>query len=168
MLRYGLHRKDAEDQWVLDRCREVQANPNGYLDLWARGHYKSTIGTFALTIQRILNEPEQVRCIFSFVRPIAKAFLRQIKVEFETNEELKTLFPEVLWANPAKEAPKWSEDDGLVIKRKGNPKEATLEAWGLVDGATTSKHFDDLIYDDVVEIKSVNTPRHDKEDHKRL
>lgn len=158
MLRYGLKRKDVENQWILDRCREIQKNPDGYLDLWARGHYKSTIGTFALTIQRILKEPEKVRCIFSFVRPIAKAFLKQIKVEFETNEELKALFPEVLYADPAKQAPTWSLDDGIVVKREGNPKESTLEASGLVDGATTSKHFDDLIYDDVVDKKSVNTP----------
>jgi hypothetical protein len=36
----------------------------------------------------------------------------------------------VLWADPVKESPKWSEDEGIVVKRKGNPKEATVEAWG--------------------------------------
>lgn len=158
LLRYGCGRKDIERQWLLDRCREVQADPDGFLDLWARGHYKSTIGTFGLTIQRILNNPEGVRCILSYTRPIAKAFLRQIKREFESNELLKKLFSEILWANPIKDAPKWSEDDGLVVKRKGNPKESTIEAHGLVDGQPTSKHFDDLIYDDVVEKRSVTSP----------
>jgi predicted phage terminase large subunit-like protein len=64
----------------------------------------------------------------------------------------------VLWADPKNESPKWSEDEGIVVKRKGNPKEATIEAWGLVDGQPTSKHFDILNYDDVVVESSVGTP----------
>ena len=44
------------------------------------------------------------------------------------------------------------------MRRLGNPKEATLEAWGLVDGQPTSKHFKLMIYDDVVTRESVTTP----------
>ena len=54
LIRYGLRRDDVEHQWILDRCKEVQAAPDGHLDLWAREHYKSTIITFGLTIQDIL------------------------------------------------------------------------------------------------------------------
>lgn len=157
MLCYTLNRFDARSQFVFDRCREVQANPNGYLDLWAREHYKSTIITFALTIQEILNDPEVTIGIFSHTRGLAKGFLTQIKREFETNDELKKQFPNVLYQNPEIEAPKWSEDDGIIVKRIGNPKESTLEAWGLVDGMPTSKHFKGLLYDDVVTDKSVTT-----------
>jgi hypothetical protein len=92
-----------------------------------------------------LNDPEITVGIFSHTRPIAKAFLRQIKREFETNEQLKALFPEILYANPAAESPKWSEDEGITVKRSSNPKEATVEAWGLVDGQPTSKHYRLLI-----------------------
>lgn len=153
-----LGREDMRRDWLHDRCMEVQAEPNDRLDLWAREHYKSTIITFGKTIQDILRNPEITVGIFSFNRPIAKAFLRQIKREFEGNETLKELFPDVLWANPGKESPKWSEDEGIVVKRKGNPKESTVEAWGLVDGQPTSKHFSLLIYDDVVTRDSVTTP----------
>jgi hypothetical protein len=134
LLRYGLGRADAANQWVFDRCLEVMESPDGHLDLWAREHYKSTIITFALSIQNILRNPETTIGIFSHTRPIAKAFLRQIKQEFERNERLKRWFPDVLWADPSKESPKWSEDEGITVKRKSNPKEATVEAWGLVDG----------------------------------
>lgn len=169
LLRYGLQRADVEHRWLHERCVEVQENPDGYLDLWAREHYKSTIITYALTIQDILsshgddplpkwNGMEVTVGIFSCTRPIAKGFLRQIKREFEGNLLLKEWFPDILWEHPHKEAPKWSEDDGLVLKRKGNPKESTVEAWGLVDGQPTSKHFFIRVYDDVVTIESVSGP----------
>lgn len=165
LLWFGLGRKDVERQWLFDRCREVQSSANGHLDLWARDHYKSTIITFAATIQSILashGEGSQGReeCIgiFSHTRPIAKGFLRQIKYEFERNTLLKALFDDVLWEKPEKDAPKWSEDDGIIVKRKGNPKEATLEAWGLVDGQPIGKHFTGMVFDDVVTRESVNTP----------
>jgi phage terminase large subunit-like protein len=158
LLAYVLGRPDVNRDWVFERCREVQAAPNGYLDLWGRGHYKSTIITLGLTILDILNDPEITVGIFSFNRPIAKAFLRQIKIEFESNETLRALFPDILWTNPHRDAPKWAEDDGLIVKRRGNPKESTIEAWGLVDSQPTSKHFGVMVYDDVVTGESVGTP----------
>lgn len=169
LLRYMLGRKDLEHPWLFDRVREVEADPDGRLDLWARGHYKSTIITFAKTIQDILashgEDPlfqwkgiQPTFCIFSHTRPIAKAFLRQIKQEFEFNDRLKDLFPDILYEKPDSQAPKWSEDMGITVIRESNPKEATIEAWGLVDGQPISKHFNVLIYDDVVVKASVNTP----------
>lgn len=68
----------------------------------------SSIITFALTIQDILNNPELTFGIFSHTRPIAKGFLRQIKREFEGNEFLKSLYPEVLFEKPERDSPKWS------------------------------------------------------------
>jgi predicted phage terminase large subunit-like protein len=168
LIWFGFNRLDIYDPWLFERCREVQNSPNGHLDLWAREHYKSTIITYALTIQDILsshgdnpdpkwNGIEPTFGIFSHTRPIAKGFLRQIKRELEGNELLKSHFPDVLFENPQKEAGKWSEDDGIVVRRKSNPKESTVEAWGIVDGQPTSKHFTIMVYDDVVTKESVNT-----------
>jgi hypothetical protein len=150
LMRFVCGREDLKHQWILDRCDEVQTAPNGFLDLWARDHYKSSIITFGKTLQDILVGPEITIGIFSHTRPAAKAFLRQIKREVEQNALLKDIFDDILWADPAKDAPGWSEDNGLVFRRKGNPKEATLEAWGLVDGQPTGRHFGLRVYDDVV------------------
>lgn len=158
LLTHAFKRRDVDHDWIYARCREVETNPDGYLDLWARDHYKSTIITYAKTIQDILNDSEITVGIFSHTRPIAKAFLEQIKREFEGNEYLQDLFPNVLFKNPKTEASKWSLDGGIVVKRKTNPKEATVEAWGLVDGQPTSRHFSHQIYDDVVTLESVSTP----------
>src|SRR3990167_5723660 len=151
-------RVDMLHPWVFDRVREVEKDPDGHLDLWSRGHYKSSIITFGLTISDILNDPEVTFGIFSHTRPIAKAFLRQIMREFEGNRVLQGAFPDILWGDKLKDAPKWSEDDGLILKRTSNPNEATIEAWGLVDGQPTSKHFKKLLYDDVVVAGSVTNP----------
>ncbi len=151
-------RIDLNRDWLFDRVRMVQAEPNGCLDLWAREHGKSSIITFGLTIQDILRDPEVTVGIFSHSRGIAKAFLRQIMRELEVNTALHACYPEILWREPKREAPKWSEDEGLVVKRKGNPKESTVEAWGLVDGQPTGRHFKVRVYDDVVTRESVTTP----------
>lgn len=157
LLVFVLGRADINRDWLFDRCREVQAENNQTLDLWARYHYKSSIITFGLTIQEILNDPEGTFCIFSDVNKVARPFLAQIKQEFERNTRLIGLFPDILYANPAKESPRWSEEKGIVVKRQGNPKEATLEAYGLIDGMPTGRHFKTRIYDDLVTINTVTS-----------
>lgn len=158
LLTIACKRHDINRDWLFDRCREVESAPNGYIDIWAREHYKSTIITFGKSIQDVLCDPEVTIGIFSHTRPIAKSFLAQIKTEFEQNRYLISLFPEILYSDPKKESPRWSLDVGLRVKRKTNPKEETIEAWGLVDGQPTGKHFTILVYDDVVTRESVTTP----------
>lgn len=166
LLRYIFGRTDIEDPWLFARCREVQENPNGRLDLWAREHYKSTIITYAKTVQDILashgDDPientETTIGIFSFNRPNAKKFLRQLQAEFETNTWLRELFPDIIWEKPDRDAPVWSLDAGLVLKRRSNPKEATVEAWGLVDSMPTGAHFIGRVYDDVITEKFARSP----------
>jgi predicted phage terminase large subunit-like protein len=153
-----LGREEMFNDWCFARCAEVQRQPDGMLDLWAREHYKSTIITFGQSIRDILNDPEITIGIFSHSRPVAKGFLAQIKHEFEQNHALKTLYPDVLYSDPKRQSPRWSLDGGLVVRRSTNPKEATVEAWGLVDGQPTGKHFRLLVYDDVVTRESVTSP----------
>ncbi len=169
LLRYLLNRPDIENEWLFQRCREVQRQPDGMLDLWAREHYKSTIITFGLTIQDILSghgeDPlekwggrEPTIGIFSFNRPGAKSFLKQIKTELEDNDFLKGLYPDVLYAEPDRESPLWSLDEGLIVRRKSNPKEASVSAWGLIDSMPTGKHFYIRVYDDVITEAHVRSP----------
>ena len=158
LLRYVLNRPDMEHPWLYERVREVEAAPDQHLDLWARDHRKSSIITVGGSIQESLNDPNITIALFSHTKPIAKSFLSMIKREFESNQKLLRLFPEILWGNPYKEAPQWSLDMGIVLKRTRNTKESTIEAWGLVDGQPTGKHFDLRIYDDVVAPESVTTP----------
>lgn len=152
-------RTDLVHPWHWERCREVEAAPDGFLDLWARGHGKSSIITQGGVLQELLRDPEITIGIFSNVRPLAKAFLSQIMTELEGNEALRRIYSDVLWANPRKEARGgWSLDEGIVVKRRSNPPERTVEAWGLIDSQPTGKHFKLRVLDDVVTQDSVTTP----------
>ena len=152
------NRMDMMHPWLYERCRMVEREPDNCLDLWSRFHYKSTIITYAGVIQEILNDPEITVGIFSHIKPISKAFLGQIKRELESNIQLKGLFPDILYDNPERQSPSWSVDNGLIVKRRSNPKEATISAHGLVDGQPVSAHFRLRVYDDVVTQASVSTP----------
>ena len=166
LLYFGIERIDFHDpktktpeqiRWIVERLYEVQDNHIDNIDLWAREHYKSTFGTLGSTLQDIILNPDERVGIFSHTRPVAKGFLREIKLTLEGDVPIKRWFSDIFYANPRQQAPKWSEDDGLIVKRKSRAKEATFEAWGLVDGQPTSKHFTKRIYDDIVVKESVTT-----------
>jgi phage terminase large subunit-like protein len=169
LLRYVMGRRDMEHPWLYARIKEVEAEPDGRIDLWARDHRKSSIITFAKTIQDILASHGEnplphwgglQPCfgIFSHTRPIAKKFLQQIMNELAQNQVLIELFPDVLYDKPDRNAPRWSLDAGIVVRRSSNSKDATVEAWGLVDGQPIGSHFNVLNYDDIVVPASVTTP----------
>lgn len=156
LLVKGCKRHDMLHPWIYARCREVERAPSGYLDAWSREHFKSSIITFGGSIQRVLNDPEITICILSHSNVIAEPFLKQIKFQLENSEVLKTAFPDVLYVNPSKDAPQWS-NWGITVRRKGNPKECTIEATGL-DSQPIGKHYQLRIYDDAVVPESVSTP----------
>lgn len=116
--------------------------------------HNSTVITFAGSFQEIINNPEITIGIFSNTSRIAVAFLEQIKRECEENEYLANLFPDIFWPEPRKDAPRWSST-GIIVNRQGNPKEATVEAHGVLDALPTSRHYDLLIFDDLVTENSV-------------
>jgi len=158
LLTVTCHRRDAWHPWLFERCREVEAKPDEYLDLWARGHYKSSIGTFAGVIQEVMIDPEITIAIMSGTNKIAIPFLTQIQMEFENNADLKRIHADVLWDEPRKQAPLWARDKGIIVRRKGNPKEATVEAFGVIDGMRTGKHYDLLDFDDLIDESMVDNP----------
>lgn len=158
LLTVTCNRHDAWHPWLFERAREVEANPDGFLDLWARYHYKSSIGTFAGVIQEIIVDPEITVAIMSGTNSVAVPFLIQIQEELESNEDLKRIHSDVFWKDPRTEAPVWSRKDGLIVKRKGNPKECTIEAFGVIDGMRTGKHYRLLDYDDLIDESMVDNP----------
>ena len=159
LVYFGMRVSIANHPWWVKNCLDVQRGPkSNTLDLWAREGGKTTIITQGETIRQILNNPEERIGIFSYSRPAALSILRGIKQILEGSTLLKNCFPHILHQDPRTQAEKWSETDGLIVQRKGFYKEGTLEAWGLIEGMPTGKHFSGRVYDDVVTADLVNSP----------
>lgn len=143
----------------MPKIYEFQDDYDDTLNLWAREHFKSTIMTFGFPLWKIINDPETTIGIFSNTAALAKDFLRRIKLycESEESKRIKALWPDVFWDNPKSQSPKWSEDDGLLFKRKKTFREMTIEACGITDGLPVGTHYRLRIYDDIVTEQSVTT-----------
>ena len=148
---YGMGVAKAHHPFVVEICRDISCGPSSMtLDVYAREHFKSLVITQGETLQYHLKNPDKCTGIFAYARPPAKAFLRSLKILLEQSDLLKWCFPDVLWSRPEVEAPKWSEDDGLLFKRPSTArKESTIEAWGLIEGMPTGRHFERRVYDDI-------------------
>lgn len=138
-------------------CEEVQRDPDR-LFLVARGHLKSLTITCAKSIQELICDPEKSIAIMSYNEKTARAFLRQIKHILETNDGLKSLYPDIFWEKPKSQASMWNELSGLNVRRKTTRKEPSVYSFGLVDSQLTGMHSDILVYDDVIIQDSVTSP----------
>ena len=154
ILRYVLNIETAEHQFVYDRAMEVQRDNVYSIDLWARGHYKSTLITISLTLQELINNPKLSFCIFSHTNPIAHAFLRSIKNILKNSDFLHRLYPDII---PEPTSNLLSDERIIMIPNKQR-KEPSVMASGLVDGQPTGMHYDIRVYDDIVVPESVSTP----------
>jgi hypothetical protein len=145
--------------WLVPKIYEIQEDYNDTLHLWSREHFKSTIMTFGFPIWKIINDPEITIGIFSNTIGLAKDFLRRIKLHCESDEgrRLSMIWPEIFYDKPKTQSPKWSEDEGLLFKRKSTFRELTIEPCGITDGLPTGPHYKLRIYDDIVTEQSVTT-----------
>jgi len=150
MMYFFLNILPINDPWLVPKIYEIQDNHNDTLDLWSRETFKSTTLTYGLPIQDIIKNPENRQVIFSNTRTMAKKFLRRVKFTLESNMLLKKVYHKILYDDPVKQSPKWSEDEGLLVKRVGAYNEMSIEAWGVTDSMPTGTHFTHRIYDDLV------------------
>ena len=140
----------ANHPFIVNLCKMIEDGPkSNTLDVWAREHFKSTIITVGETIQEILRDPEKTHAIFSFRKTAAEQFLDGIRRTLE-KPILIECFPEILYGNPHVEAPRWSLQNGIIVKRKSvSRREPTVAAFGLIEGMPIGGHFDRRVYDDV-------------------
>jgi hypothetical protein len=144
--------------FVVEKCKEVESdfkdgrkNFKPTEDIWGRYHFKSTIITIAETVQFHLKHPNECSCIFSYKKPAAEKFLDSVRCVYELPFML-AIFPDLLYGDRAtskSQAPSWSLQNGITLRRKSTRKEKTVEASGLVEGMVTGSHYERMIFDDV-------------------
>jgi len=141
----------ANHPFVVNRCWDIQSGPRtDTLDIWARYHFKSSIVTIGETIQYSLLNPTHCSCILAYARPLAKKFMEAVKNVFETSATLKFCYPDVVWEKPSVESSSWSLDGGLRLKgASASRKESTVEAFGLIEGQPTGRHYERVVFDDL-------------------
>jgi predicted phage terminase large subunit-like protein len=145
-------------QHVDELKRNNHKRLHGYLWLWARELYKTTILNLGQNLQNILEFPKSATLILSNNNSRAKAFLRPVGLIMENNDALKDHFDDVLFKNPQREAKPWSIDNGYVT-RQHDPgrREPTIFASGIENGGPTGVHCDYICRDDIVDEGSVET-----------
>lgn len=118
-----------------------------------RGWVKSYVITIGFTIQKILQNlisgSGDTILISNATLGNSQMFLKKIKYNFEYNELLRRLFPEIP-REPEKEAKRWTMNE-IELGR-------TLVEVGSVEGNLVSRHYSILINDDLVNKDNCSTP----------
>ena len=109
-----------------------------------RGWLKTTVCTIAYPIWRSIDNPNIRVLLAQNNRDNARKKLKAIREQFEFNELLRALFPEIL----PKTSSQWTADS-LCLSRSESHPESTFECVG-VRGQTTSRHYNIIIEDDTV------------------
>lgn len=104
-----------------------------------RGTFKSTLGSVAYPIWRLLRNPNLTILLDSELYSNSKNFIREIKGHFQS-EKMTDLFGSQI-------GPKWDEGEIIIRSRTANKKEASITAGGV--GTTKiGQHYDLIIGDD--------------------
>lgn len=116
---------------------------------------KSTLITQGYAIQRICQDPNVAILICNEKETLAKDFLSAIKFQFENNDLLRALFPEVI--PPDMNATTWSGTRIVVNRTSGRP-DPTVDIIG-VGGTITGKHPDLILVDDMISREAMENAR---------
>lgn len=131
----------------LPLCWYLQQDHYRRLMLVPRGHFKSSMDTIGDTIRRVLNNRDIRILLVANTATNAEHKLRRIQGEFQSNEILKWAFPDIIPVNFDKV--KWTGTEMNVLRSK-ELEDCTIETIG-VGGKVTSRHFDGIKCDDLIE-----------------
>lgn len=123
------------------------------LILCPRGHLKSTIGTVAYALWRLFCNPDLRILIVNYKLENAKAFLWELRSIIEMNETVRGIYSRFIPTDTKKM--KWNETS-ILLRRVKIMKEASIEVAGTTT-EVTGKHYDLIIYDDVVGPENIGT-----------
>jgi hypothetical protein len=126
------------------------------LILLPRGTLKSTEMTVADSIRQALADPNETRILIrSEGEENAIGWLTEIKGQFQNNELLQTLFPELIPERFTGPGVTWSQTMASIL-RKSTYKEPTWTAAGIRTGIV-SRHYSCIKYDDIIGQEAENS-----------
>lgn len=117
--------------------------------------HNTTVGTECQIMWRWLWDPT-IRFLISHGKlEVASQALSTIRFNLESNDKLKFIGPDIFYANPEKESPRWLKD-AIDIKRPKYHRVASCTATGAT-ASVVGLHFDWLIFDDLVYDENIGT-----------
>lgn len=111
-----------------------------------RNTFKSSIGTIARTMQRVIKNPDDTHLIANESATNAERFLGTIKQHAESNAVFRALYSSVIPKDTR--ATVWN-NQSLRFNRDGIRPEPTVDAIGMT-GTYTSRHYDHVNFDDII------------------
>lgn len=127
-----------------------ESNKRFKLILVPREHLKTSVVTVGKAIQHILCDPNVSILYASAVLDNSKAFLSETREYLEKKSDLPKIFGEF-------KSEVWNTERITVAQRITADKQATIETAGA-DQTVTSKHYDIIFADDLVNRQTINTP----------
>ena len=136
-------------------CRWVQMSGDMSLFLFPRGSCKTLVFTVGDSIRRYLIHPTEPIAIVCDALKRSEKKLRAIRSHLEGNNRLRSLFPDLVWKNTGKEAPKWTDQE-LILPGHTGRQEPSFMATSL-ENQPTGLHFPVNKCDDVVTPETTTT-----------
>lgn len=120
-----------------------------------RGHIKSMCYNVGYICWRCVQNPNVRILICSHKQEDASGFMHAVR-EYMGSEFIHTVYPEIKPAGPTRKPTKWS-DKAIRLERTGKYREHTVETTST-GCSVTGRHFDEIVFDDIVTLESVQTP----------
>lgn len=147
--KHGLGYKDLRWEVHQEAIGVFESTATRKLVVMPRGTFKSTLGSVAYPIWRLLRNPNLTILLDSELYSNSKNFIREIKGHLES-ERMTGLWGPLV-------GPKWDEGEIILKTRSANRKEASITAGGL--GTTRiGQHYDIIIGDDYNSPQNSETP----------
>ena len=155
ILGYGfMDAKIHDDMFTF--CEHIFDAPEPWSQvLIPRGHGKSFGISVGHSIWRLIRNPDMKIMILHGVVGLAEALMSMIIQQFESNALLRKLYPSRVWSK-TRMAPRWTQNE-IIIPRKSIDHTPSIAA-SSVESAKTGRHFDLIIFDDIVHAENCKTP----------
>jgi len=120
-----------------------------------RGSFKSSVGTIAYSLWRLVNNPNHTILITNEKLDKSKGFLKEIKAHITDNETFKFLYGDL--SCEKRFGSRWSDARIDINTRTKHGAAPSIEA-SSVESSETGKHVDEIIADDLVGKSNSGTP----------
>lgn len=147
--KHGLGYKDME--WgVHGPCiKNLESDAKRKLVVMPRGSFKSSLGSVAYPIWRLLRDPNLTILLDSELYTNSKNLLREIKGHLTSARFIQ------VFGNVA--GNKWDEGEIILVTRTRNRKEASITVGGI-ETTKVGQHYDLIIGDDYNSAQNSDTP----------